>query len=161
MWIALAACGLLAVLFSVCMTFQRSLYGSAFCLMGVLLQMGILYFLMGAHVLGLLQVLVYAGAVMVLIVMAIMATPPRLPQTWASFHMPRWLIGIGFAAAASEAALVWRACGDSATRSVWIAAELESAMAALLFGRYALMTEAVGVIILLSALAAVQDEKPL
>lgn len=155
----LGASGGLAILCAVLMVFQRSLYASAICLMGVLLQIAVLYFLLGAELLSLLQVLIYAGAVMVLIVLAIMASPPRLARLWAEFHLPRWLVGGVLAVAALELGMLLKMGASSSAAPAPINRALEREMAALLFGRYALMTEAVGLIILVSALSMLQDQE--
>jgi len=154
----LAVSGVVAGLLAVLMFLQKSLYSSAICLMGVLLQVAAIYLLLGAQILAFLQVLVYAGAIMVLIVIAIMAAPPRLGSLWAENHLPSWLLGLIFGLAATEACLALASRrGGSVPWSV-VTRALEMDMAGLLFGRYALMTESAGLLILLSALALLRYE---
>ncbi|MBI3548043.1 MAG: NADH-quinone oxidoreductase subunit J [Elusimicrobia bacterium] len=155
---ALAAVGSGAALFAILTVFQRNLYASALCLMAVLLQVAALFFLLGAQVLGFLQILVYAGAIMVLIVIAVMSSPARITHLWADFRLPKWLIALVLAVPFGELILASRlGAGTPAFHSVTPA--LERGMAIVLFGRYALLTEIVGVAILLSALAMIQDNE--
>lgn len=149
-----AAAGLLAAGFSFLMLFQRSLYSAAICLLGVLLQIAVLYFLAGAQLLALIQVLVYAGAIMVLIVVAAMAAPPRAKELWVRGKVSPWLAAAALVIPAFEAgAFCIRAAGMTMIWSRSAPPSLEPGMAQLLFGPYALMTETVGIIILVSALA--------
>lgn len=155
---AYAVCGGLAVILAVTALFQRTLYGAAMCLLGVLLETAALFVLVGAPMLGFLQVLVYAGAVMVLIVIAILSSPPRLTHRWAEDPAPRWLAWS--APAAAFAALL--ACGPSlcAAPSALPAAgpALELAMARLLFGPWALATETVGLLVLVASLSVLKED---
>jgi|SRR5581483_2473377 len=153
-----AAAGGLAAVFAFLMLFQRTMYSAALCLLGVLLQVAVLYFMAGAQLLALIQVLVYAGAIMVLIVIAAMAAPPRAKRLWAQGKVSPWLSVATLAVPALEAGYF---CLRSSPASIWMRtapASLERGMAQLLFGPYALMTEVVGVIILVSALALVLAE---
>jgi NADH-quinone oxidoreductase subunit J len=72
LWIVLSASAL-AAFFGIVMLLARSLYVSAVCLLAVLLQTGIIFAACGAPLLGFLQVMIYAGAVMVLVVVTVMA----------------------------------------------------------------------------------------
>jgi len=153
-----AAAGGLAAVFAFLMLFQRTLYSAALCLLGVLLQVAVLYFLAGAQLLAMIQVLVYAGAIMVLIVIAAMAAPPRARKLWARGQVSPWLSAAALAVPALETGYF---CLRSSAASMWMRTappSLERGMAQLLFGPYALMTEVVGVIILVSALALVLAE---
>jgi len=155
---AYAVCGMLAVVFAVAALFQRTLYGAAMCLLGVLLETAALFVLVGAPMLGFLQVLVYAGAVMVLIVIAILSSPPRLAERWADDSFPRWCAWL--APAALLGALI--ACGPSlcAAPSPLPAAgrALELGMARLFFGPWALAVETVGVLVLVASLSVLREE---
>lgn len=154
--LALAAVGFGAALFAILTVFQRNLYASALCLMAVLLQVAAIFFILGAQILGFLQILVYAGAIMVLIVIAVMSSPVRIARPWADFHLPKWLMAAVLGIAALELPLSWRFAGVAGAPLV-VTPALEHGMASLLFGRYALMTEIVAIAILVSALAMVQD----
>ncbi|MCX6128875.1 MAG: NADH-quinone oxidoreductase subunit J [Proteobacteria bacterium] len=63
--------GLIALL-SVTMIFSRNPISSAFSLVGLMVSLGAIYALIGAHFVAALQIIVYAGAVMVLFVFSIM-----------------------------------------------------------------------------------------
>jgi NADH-quinone oxidoreductase subunit J len=152
---AVAVCAAAAILFAVLALFQRSLYGSALCLLVVLLQVAALYFLLGARLLGLLQVLIYAGAVMVLIVIAVMASAPRVEKLWAD-GPPRSLAWVALAVPLLEL-LVLAPLARDAAPALPPAAALERGTALLLFGPYAPLTEALGLLVLVAALAVVRE----
>lgn len=155
---AFAVCALLAVILALAALFQRTLYGAAMCLLGVLLETAALFVLVGAPMLGFLQVLVYAGAVMVLIVIAILSSPPRLTRPWADAPAPGWL---GWTAPAAVLAALL-ACGPSlcapASAVPAAGAALERGMARLLFGPWALAVETVGLLVLVASLAVVKED---
>ncbi|MBI3297406.1 MAG: NADH-quinone oxidoreductase subunit J [Elusimicrobia bacterium] len=152
-----AVCGGLAVLFAAAALFQKTLYGAAMCLLGVLLETAVLFILLGSPLLGFLQVLVYAGAVMVLVVIAILASPPKLSGRWAELNVPRpvaWLAPL--AAFAGLMAAGQSLGGVHALPQAGPA--LERAMARLLFGPWALATEAVGVLVLIASLSVLKED---
>ena len=156
---AVALAGAVAVVFAGVMLLQRSLYVSAVCLLVVLLQTGVIFLLRGAPLLGLIQVMVYAGAVMVLVVVAIMASGgasspgPRL----AEFSFPRGLAVLGLAVVAFEAALTLGSLGPAAA-GLPASPGLGAAFGRELFTSYALATEAVTLLMFLAALAVVPDK---
>ena len=157
-WAASLA-GVIAVFFAGVMLFHRSLYVSAVSLLVVLLQTGVLFFLFGAPLLGFLQVMIYAGAVMVLVVVTIMATGGgRIPERFSAFAFPRWLAWAGLAAAAAELALLaWRAA-PAAVAQTPAPAGVEP-LGQLLFGPYAVATEAVTLLMFLAALAIAPEKE--
>src|ERR1700756_616861 len=145
LWAVILA-GAVAVAFAGVMLLNRSLYVSAVCLLVVLLQTGLIFLLRGAALLGFLQVMVYAGAVMVLVVVTIMATggePGKDFVRLADFSFPRWAAVLILAAAAAGIALALCAGGASAAPVAPAAPALADGFAAALFGSYALATEAV------------------
>ena len=156
MTLALAAAGLGAVLFAILTVFQRNLYASALCLLAVLLKVAAIFFLLGAQLLGFLQILVYAGAVMVLIVVAVMSSPVRISSPWSDFKLPVWLVSLVLAAPLLELLLAATLSGGNAPLPPAVPA-LERAMAGVLFGRFALMTEAVGLAVLIVSMALLQE----
>lgn len=148
------AAGAIAVIFAGLMLFQRSLYACALCLLFVLMQTSLLFLLAGAPLLAFLQIMIYAGAVMVLVVVTIMAAPgPAAGGGWSRLAIPRPLAVAGLLLPIAELAVV------SARGGLGQAGALGSAMAAqtrigpILFGPYAVATEAVGILMLLSGLA--------
>lgn len=151
---AIVLAGVTALVFAAVMLLHPTLYVSAICLLVVLLQTGLIFLLRGAALLGLLQVMIYAGAVMVLAVITIMAAGGgRDPERFADFSFPRWLAAFGLAAAAAEVALtVGSAAGGGALPSQPGPA-LSEGFARALFSSYALATEAVTLLMFLAALA--------
>lgn len=161
LWAAILS-GAVAVAFAGVMLLSRSLYVSAVCLLVVLLQTGLIFLLRGAALLGFLQVMVYAGAVMVLVVVTIMATggePGAGFARFADFSFPRWLAFLGLAAGAGEIALTAWAGGASSAPVAPAAPALAGAFAAALFHSYALATEAVTLLMFLAALAVLPDKE--
>lgn len=157
---AVALAGAVAVVFAGVMLCHRSLYVSAVCLFVVFLQTGVIFLLRGAPLLGLIQVMVYAGAVMVLVVVSIMASGgaggpgPLL----AEFSFPRWLAALGLAAVLLDAFLTLGALTPSSA-GFPVEAGLDASFARELFASYALATEAVALLMFLAALALVPDER--
>ncbi len=148
-WAAFIA-GAVAVFFAGVMLFHRSLYVSAVSLLVVLVQTGILFFLCGSPLLGFLQVMIYAGAVMVLVVVTIVASGSE-GERFADFSFPRPLAWIGVAAAAIEAAVLLS--HGSAPAAAAVDPGLQARFGAALFSPYAAATEAVTLLMFLAALA--------
>jgi len=154
---AFLLCGAGAVVFAALALFQRTLYGSALCLLGVLLQVAGAYFLAGARLLGLLQVLVYAGAVMVLLVIAVMSSPPRLARPFAGTP-PAWLGWLALLLPFAELLAFLRLAGPADGAPWRWTPGLETQTASLLFGAYAPLTEAVGLLVLVASLSILREE---
>jgi NADH-quinone oxidoreductase subunit J len=155
---AVVLAGAVAAAFSAAMLLSRSLYVGAVCLLVVLLQTGLIFVLRGAPLLGLLQVMIYAGAVMVLVVITIMASggaPADL--RFAELSPPRWLAALALAAFAAELALT---CAGAAPAALPLArADLAPAFGAQLFRSYALATESATLLMFLAALAVLPDKE--
>ena len=161
LWAVILA-GAVAVAFAGVMLLSRSLYVSAVCLLVVLLQTGLIFLLRGAALLGFLQVMVYAGAVMVLVVITIMATggePGKDFARFADFSFPRWAAVLVLAAAAVEIGLALYVGGASAAPVAPAAPTLASSFASALFNSYALATEAVTLLMFLAALAVLPGKE--
>jgi NADH-quinone oxidoreductase subunit J len=161
LWAVILA-GAVAAAFAGVMLFSRSLYVSAVCLLVVLLQTGLIFLLRGAALLGFLQVMVYAGAVMVLVVITIMATggePEAGFARFADFSFPRWLAVLGLAVFAGAIALALYVGGASSAPVAPAAPALAAAFASSLFHSYALATEAVTLLMFLAALAVLPDKE--
>jgi NADH-quinone oxidoreductase subunit J len=161
LWAVILA-GAVAVAFAGVMLLSRSLYVSAVCLLVVLLQTGLIFLLRGAALLGFLQVMVYAGAVMVLVVITIMATggePGKGFERFADFSFPRWAAVLVLAAAAGEIGIALYVGGASTAPVAPAAPTLAAAFASALFNSYALATEAVTLLMFLAALAVLPDKE--
>lgn len=153
---AALAAGLVAVFFAGVMLLHRSLYVSAVSLLVVLLQTAVLFLLCGSPLLGLLQVMIYAGAVMVLVVVTIMAAGSEGAR-FADFSFPRWLAWLGLAAAFAETGLIL--AHGSAPAAVAVDPSLQAQFGAVLFKPYALATEAVTLLMFLAALAIAPERE--
>ncbi|MDD5304630.1 MAG: NADH-quinone oxidoreductase subunit J [Elusimicrobia bacterium] len=154
-WAALVA-GVVAAFFAGVMLLHRSLYVSAVSLLVVLLQTAVLFLLCGSPLLGLLQVMIYAGAVMVLVVVTIMAAGSE-GERFADFSFPRPLAWLGLIAAVAETALILSR--GTAPAAVAVDPALQIQLGAVLFKPYALATEAVTLLMFLAALAIAPEKE--
>lgn len=158
LWIVLTA-GALAALFGLVMLLHRSLYVSAMCLLVVLLQTGIIIAACGAPLLGFLQVMIYAGAVMVLVVVTVMAAGEVSGPRFADFSIPRPLAWLGLAAVVVEAFLLLGASMAPAGAPAFaVSPDLQAGLGAALFKPYAVATEAATLLMFLASLALVPEE---
>lgn len=129
--------------------------------MVVVLQIAALLVLAGAPLVALLQLMVYAGAVMVLVVVTIMASPLPAERRWARLSAPWPLAAAGLAAPVSCAILVFMRSAGGGALALAPAPSVPSQalVGAALFGPMALATEAVGLLLLVSALVLVGRRK--
>ncbi|MHB2026833.1 MAG: NADH-quinone oxidoreductase subunit J family protein [Elusimicrobiota bacterium] len=150
---AILLAGAAAVFFAALMLVQRSLYACAVCLLAVLLQTAAVFFFLGASMVAFLQVMIYAGAVMVLVVITVMAAPTGNPIPSPRHSMLfRILAAVGILAPMAEAGAALFE-GKLPAGVAWGAATAQAGIGPILFGPYAVATEAVGFLIFLSALA--------
>jgi NADH-quinone oxidoreductase subunit J len=160
---ALGLAGAVAVFFAAVMLLSRSLYVSAVCLLVVLLQTAVIFLLRGAPLLGLLQVMIYAGAVMVLVVITIMATggePEKGFHRFADFSFSRAGAAgalLVFACFAVSALLARTAATAPAAAGVVPVLSVE--LGRTLFGGYAPAVEAATLLMFLAALAILPDRE--
>lgn len=152
LWVA----GALAVFFSILMSFQKSLYSAAMCLLVVMLQVSLLFSLAGSPLLGLMQMVIYAGAVMVLVVVVIMAFPKLAESRWGDFFIPRPLAILLILGLLAELVLIFYRTPLSQT--VVMAANNQP-VGSVLFGSYAPATEAATLLMFLAGLALVGKRK--
>lgn len=160
--LAVSLAAAVAVAFALVMVLNRSLYVSAVCLLVVLLQTALIFVLRGAPLLGFLQIMVYAGAVMVLVVITIMATggePGQGFQRFADFSFPRTLAALGLAAGAFELLAALSLGGFSGAGVAPADPALGAAFSAVLFKSYAPATEAVTLLMFLAALAVLPSKE--
>ena len=152
--------GLLAALFGVVMLTHHSLYVSAICLLAVLLQTGVIFAACGAPLLGFLQVMIYAGAVMVLVVVTVMAAGRPVGARFAEFSFPRPAAWIGLALLLAEAAFLLSAPGSPAALPASLPAPgaLQAGLGAALFKPYAVATEAATLLMFLASLSLAPEE---
>lgn len=81
-----------AVISAVAIVFSSNIIRAALWLLGALVAVAALYLLMAAYFLGAIQLIVYAGGTLVLIVFGVMLTT-RSP--WVTFAPRKWEIVIG------------------------------------------------------------------
>ena len=151
------AAGGLAVFFSVLMLFQKSLYSAAMCLLVVMLQVAIIFSLSGSPLLGLMQMVIYAGAVMVLVVVVIMAFPNPTASRWGNFFLPRPLAILLLAGFLAELFMIFHGAANFPASSSTAPNNL--AVGSILFGSYAPATEAATLLMFLAGLALVEKKK--
>lgn len=84
---------LIAVGGAIAMITRRNAVTAVMCLVGTLVSLAVLFAMLYAHFLAVIQVLVYAGAVMVLFVFVVMILNKEEEEPWAT----RGLIGKGVA----------------------------------------------------------------
>lgn len=150
--------GVSAVGLAALMAFQRSLYAAAVCFLAVLLQTAVLFYGSGARLLAALLVLLYAGAVAVLIVVSIQSSDRAFPEgrrteVFARLSVPRPLVWLGLLLVLAETALLLARGGALGAGAGGPAGDLLLGPA--LFGPYAPAVEAVGFLILVASLALV------
>lgn len=152
----MAGAGALAVLFAGLMLTRRSLYSAALCLLMTAFQIAAIFFLAGAPLLGFLQIMIYAGAVMVLVVVTIMASPKAEGRIWGGLSLPRplaWAVVAGLAA--EVGVIVWRVAAPGPQAAGALA--VQERVGAWLFGPYAPATEAVTLLMFIAGLALVEE----
>lgn len=149
-----------AILSALCVVFTRNTVHAALHFVGHLLCLAGLYSLLHAPLLGVLQVMVYAGAVMVLFLFAVMILDMGEQERMA-IASSRWqFLGAAVAAVALAAALaafakpgLEHALAPAGDPAVDLGADNIRAIARLLFRPYALAFEAVGVLLLTAVVA--------
>ena len=135
---------------------QRTPVYSALSLIVVLCSLAALYLLLGAEFIAVIQVIVYAGAIMVLFVLVIMLLNARREKFSQGSRMARWL-GLPLLVAFLLEVLwvVWRQFPNRSNRAP---APLEASPAAighLLFQGYVLPFEVTSLLILVAIVGAV------
>jgi NADH-quinone oxidoreductase subunit J len=152
---AAALAGTVAAIAAAIMIFHSSLYVCAICLLVILLQIAVFFFLAGAPSLAFLQVMIYAGAVMILVVIVIMASPRPQATVWSEVCLPRPLaVAVLLLPLAELGVLAWR--GISPESGLGRAWPVQALLGPVLFKEYAAATEAVTLLMLLAGLAIIE-----
>lgn len=81
MSIAIVILCVISAILAISMLFARSPITSALCLLGVLIMTAAIYGLIGEHLVATMQLVVYAGAIMVLFIFSIMLLNLNLAET--------------------------------------------------------------------------------
>src|SRR5215469_12593141 len=142
--------GALAVIAALSVVFQRTPVYSALSLIVVLASLALIYLLLGAPFIAMIQVIVYAGAIMVLFVLVIMLLnaghegPSRDSAKFARWAGPPLLAAF----LVEMAIVVWKHFGLVATASNDALDASPAAIGRLLFGSYVLPFEVTSLLIL-------------
>ncbi len=149
-------CAGLAVLAGLGVVFQRKPVYSALSLIVVLCSLAVIYLLLGAEFLAVIQVIIYAGAIMVLFVLVIMLLNARRESSTDRSRIARWLGAPLVAALLVEiVAVIWKQFPSASAQP---AAPIDAGPAAigqLLFRNYVLPFEVTSLLILVAILGAV------
>ncbi|MDR3607457.1 MAG: NADH-quinone oxidoreductase subunit J [Oligoflexia bacterium] len=159
--------GGLAILFSLFVVLKKSPVASAFSLVLVFFSFAAIYAVLGAHLIAALQVLVYAGAIMVLFIFVIMLLNQDVP----SFDIARTHVVIRAVAVVATVALfgafvwVFKNSALPAARGGFSASAIEMAggntvvVSELMFNQYILPFEVTSILLLAAMVGAVAIAK--
>jgi NADH-quinone oxidoreductase subunit J len=149
-------CAAVAVLAALNVILQRTPVYSALSLIVVLCALAIVYLLLGAEFMSVIQVIVYAGAIMVLFVFVIMLLNAGHEAPGQRSRVARWLGPPIVAAFLVEvAAVVWKQFPASGSASPAPLDGSPRAIGQLLFHNYVLPFEVTSILILVAILGAV------
>jgi len=148
-------CAGLAVLAALNVVVQRTPVYSALSLIVVLCALAVVYLLLGAEFMAVIQVIVYAGAIMVLFVFVIMLLNAGREVASDRSRMARWL-GIPIVAAllAELLTVVWKQFPPETTAPAVLDAG-PKAIGERLFQVYVLPFEVTSILVLVAILGAV------
>jgi NADH-quinone oxidoreductase subunit J len=149
--------GAVTVIAALSVVFQRTPVYSALSLIVVLASLALIYLLLGAPFIAMIQVIVYAGAIMVLFVLVIMLLnaghegPSRDTAKFARWAGPPLLVAF----LVEVAIVVWKHFGLTPTMGSEALDASPSAIGRLLFGTYVLPFEVTSLLILVAVIGAV------
>jgi NADH-quinone oxidoreductase subunit J len=146
--------GAVAILAGLSVVLQETPVYSALSLIVVLCSLAVVYLLLGAEFLAVIQIIVYAGAIMVLFVLVIMLLNARRETPADRSRMARWL-GVPLLIAFFGQILfaVWRHFAGAHPAPEFSAGPKE--IGELLFRNYALPFELTSILILVAIMGAV------
>lgn len=146
--------GGLAALATLLMIFQRDPVKAAMLMLAALLSTAGVYLALSAQLLAALQIILYAGAIMTLFIVALTATPAAWRDKPAKGSLAKVLSLAAAAVILTELLKV-----STALKTVFISPEFTETgtldLAAALFGRFALQFELLSLLILAAIVAAV------
>lgn len=135
---------------------------SALCLVLTLFFVAAHFAMMGAHFVAAIQVLVYAGAIMVLVIFVIMLLGVERDQSSTDFRKPQnlfaaGLIGlfVGLLIVAMQSGVASSAADGAGDAALMVAGSGGHGVGAVLFSRYVLPFEITGVLLLAAIVGAV------
>ena len=147
----------LAVIAALSVVLQRTPVYSALSLIVVLASLAVIYLLLGAPFIAMIQIIVYAGAIMVLFVLVIMLLnaghegPSQHRAKFARWAGPPLLVAF----LAECAILIWKQFGLTGTANAPALDASPAAIGRLLFRSYVLPFEVTSILILVAVLGAV------
>ena len=146
----------LAILAALSVVLQRTPVYSALSLIVVLCSLAVVYLLLGAEFLAVIQVIIYAGAIMVLFVLVIMLLNARQETPSDRSRLARWLGAPLLLVFLGELLFaVWERFPTATTRAAALPDAGPRAVGALLFRSYVLPFEVTSILILVAVLGAV------
>jgi NADH-quinone oxidoreductase subunit J len=144
------------ILAALCVVLQRTPVYSALSLIVVLCSLAVIYLLLGAEFLAVVQVIIYAGAIMVLFVLVIMLLNARQETRADRSRLARWLGAPLLVALVGEVLLaVWQRFPPETTQAAPALVGGPRAVGELLFRTYVLPFEVTSILILVAVLGAV------
>lgn len=146
----------LAVIAALSVVLQRTPVYSALSLIVVLCALAVIYLLLGAEFMAAIQVIVYAGAIMVLFVLVIMLLNAGRETPSERSRLARWM-GVPLLAAflIEMLVVVWRQFPPESTLPAAPVSASPAAIGTLLFRNYVLPFEVTSILILIAVLGAV------
>jgi NADH-quinone oxidoreductase subunit J len=145
-----------AILAALCLVLQRTPVYSALSLIVVLCSLAVIYLLLGAEFLAVVQVIIYAGAIMVLFVLVIMLLNARQETPTDRSRLARWLGAPLLLAFLGEILFaVWQHFPPDAGPAAMALVGGPRAIGELLFRNYVLPFEVTSILILVAVLGAV------
>jgi len=148
--------GALAILAALSVVFQRTPVYSALSLIVVLCSLAVVYLLLGAEFLAVIQVIVYAGAIMVLFVLVIMLLNAHREEPTDRSRVARILGAPLLAVFLGEVLYaVWQHFPPEQTPAAPAVNAGPRAIGELLFRNYVLPFEVTSILILVAVLGAV------
>jgi NADH-quinone oxidoreductase subunit J len=146
----------LAILAALSVVLQRTPVYSALSLIVVLCSLAVVYLLLGAEFLAVVQVIIYAGAIMVLFVLVIMLLNARQETPTDRSRLARWLGGPLLVIFLGEILFaVWQHFPPEAGPAAPVLVGGPRAVGELLFRNYVLPFEVTSILILVAVLGAV------
>lgn len=144
---------IVALIFACGVAFSEEAVHSALCLTGNLLCVALIYLTLSLQFLAMAQLVIYAGAIMVVFLFAVTVLSPEEASFESHKDDPRWLaVLFGAALGAMLLCTTWTA--DVSTESPTnLPGQLQD-FAKLLFGKYMFVFEATAVVLLIALIAA-------
>jgi len=138
---------------ALCVVLFRSLIYSALSMIGSFLGVAGIYILLHAELVAAAQVLIYVGAISVLVIFAIMLTRQRSGDISLFFHKQAWVALPPVIVAAIVVVAVLATAGYNATTEMQNPVDEE--IAALLFNEYTFPFELVSLALLVAVMGAI------